>query len=125
MARKGRSSPQPANPLSSAAEDPLRLGALMVKEAWQKYKTVDKIDKKPVCRAFNDGRGCDKWCPQSRGHRCDVLLTSGEACARPSPLLPRPKTAWDPSVVVVIGRRDRFEETHKSEPPAVTAFLSS
>ena len=43
-------------------------------------KTVDKISGKPVCRAFNDGRGRERWCSQSREHRCVVRLTSGEAC---------------------------------------------
>ena len=59
---------------------------------WQNYKTVDKIGKKPVCGAFNDGRGCSKWCPQSREHRCDVQWASGEICGS----LEHPRSSHDP-----------------------------
>ena len=56
-------------PPASTTKDPLQLGSHSSGKGWQSYNTVDKIGKKFVCRAFNDGRGCSKWCPQSREHR--------------------------------------------------------
>ena len=69
--KRERAPTQLALPVASATEDLLQLGFFLSEEGWQNYKTVDKIGKKPVCLALNDGRGCSKWCPQSRQHRCD------------------------------------------------------
>ena len=79
---KGKREREPTQlaPPASTTKVPLQLGSLSSGKGWQSYKTVDKIGKKFVCRAFNDGRGCSKWCQQSREHRCDVKMASGEIC---------------------------------------------
>ena len=46
-----------------------------------KLITVNKWQKKDTCKAWNDSRGCEAWCPQQREHRCDIRLErSGLAC---------------------------------------------
>jgi hypothetical protein len=34
----------------------------------------------PICKPFNDGRGCPKKCPKNQAHVCDVILPDGSAC---------------------------------------------
>jgi len=36
----------------------------------------------PLCKKFNDRRGCGKNCPDQKAHACDVTLQSGSACGR-------------------------------------------
>ena len=46
-----------------------------------KFVTVNKWQKKDICKAWNDSRGCEAWCPQQRERRCDIKLErSGLAC---------------------------------------------
>ena len=48
----------------------------------RRWVSVGKWQGKELCRAWNDGSGCDYWCPAGREHRCDAKLRKTRtACA--------------------------------------------
>ena len=42
----------------------------------------DTADGMPICKKFNDARGCtgNRTCPMGKAHVCDVLLLTGTVC---------------------------------------------
>lgn len=42
--------------------------------------TATHLGKIPLCKPWNDSRGCQKVCPKGDVHGCDILLDSGKAC---------------------------------------------
>ena len=44
-----------------------------------KFNLVRQYNGKPICKPYNDGRGCARTCPQGHAHVCDVEV-NGKAC---------------------------------------------
>ena len=46
----------------------------------RKWVAMGKWQGKELCRAWNDGNGCDYWCPAGREHRCDTEAPQDSSC---------------------------------------------
>ena len=45
-----------------------------------KWATCTHLDRKNICKAWNDGRGCKTPCVRRFVHACDIRLAEGRAC---------------------------------------------
>ena len=52
--------------------------------ASKKVKTAQHLNQQPICKPFNDPRGCKLTpkgkCPQGKAHVCDMIKADGSAC---------------------------------------------